>query len=208
MRGQHTYKQTFPVRLQGRLKRTQCTVPECHEYTHLAPYCKHHAAELLGIEVKPSPRWGLGLFAVRRIELDHVIAVYMGSYYPKNATAPLTPYLMHGTGGGLIDASRERSWASMANHCNSPNVVCTFIDMPESFRDENHGILKRVTIVTESGSQRILPGHILRSPLFTNLQTYPVLVTTRAYQRPFGNANVPCRHRTGRGNTPGLRPHR
>lgn len=125
------YEQDVPERAPFRCALTvqQCAAvtqrgTPCLRRSFRMPFCLSHARELLGIDVRPSPGKGCGLFAWRAFRKGDAIVPYTGSVLLGTdigaALAPQgrrsSPYvvrLTHPT--RFIDASCSRGYAGYAN---------------------------------------------------------------------------------------------
>jgi len=113
------------VRLQGELVQRACLA--CATPCSLTyPYCRECAPRLLGVEVRPSPTHGMGVFATRELSPGPLVP-YCGEVltprqaqarYGFNATAP---YAVTRPDGQVSDAALWRSLASCVN--TAPNTA-------------------------------------------------------------------------------------
>lgn len=98
------------------------------------PPCRQHAKIIFGVDTRPSPLHGCGLFACGAFRKDDIILPYTGETF--NTLADVrraqnrtnSPYLaVTGVPTGYTESSCLRGWASLANHSDpnrvSPNVI-------------------------------------------------------------------------------------
>ena len=100
-----------------------CGYRRCPRITYVHPFCAYHARRVLGVEVRPSPVHGRGLFATRPFRYGDVIVPYVGERFPNEVAAlrgrPLSPFafrLRLGPAGiHYDDATSLRGYAACVN---------------------------------------------------------------------------------------------
>ena len=60
------------------LQNLRCRAPNCAKHTSLFPFCMEHLRSEKGLEVRHTPQYGWGLFAVRDIPKDTNLGCYTG----------------------------------------------------------------------------------------------------------------------------------
>jgi hypothetical protein len=138
--GQHPRDAAYRCELHG----GTCAVVGCGAPTVVHPVCYAHASSVLGIELRPTPSHGCGLFATRAFRKRQLIAPYIGHLVagkrtrvggrervafdltcPDAVVRPgyhrtVSPYAVDFSARQVVDATCMRSWASMANHGPTP----------------------------------------------------------------------------------------